>query len=393
VDTLIGGTGTNTFVVHNSNDVVIASPDSPKNTVFAEVSFTLPANVQQLVLFGAGNLTGNGNSLDNAISANAGNGVLSGGGGDDTFLPGPGQNTMDGGGGINDIEFTGMRSDYRTTGLSGGGLQIVDTRNGSPDGTSTTAAVQYFKFTDVTLTPSTPVATGSSMAAKHGQTFAAADLFSVTDPLIDVMASYAFWDSGSGSGHFLLDGVDEGTNREIDVTATELGRLVYQSGSGADVLYVRANNGFQWGPWSAGFAVTAPIDGAPVATPVTASMSVARGQSLAAAGLFNVNDPENDRIVTYDFWNRGTGGAHFVVNGATQGSNRDVYVTAAQLAQATYQSGPGTDRSGFAPMTASSGGPGHKPSPSPRQSRPSRCSASSAIPLRSAARTFHCPRC
>ena len=165
----------------------------------------------------------------------------------------------------------------------------------------------------------------------------------MTDPLVDVMATYALWDSGSGSGHFLLDGVDQGTSREIDVTAAELGRLVYQSGSGADVLYVRANNGFQWGPWSDGFAVTAPIDGAPVATPVTASMSVARGQSFAAAGLFNVNDPENDRIVAYDFWNSGTGRAHFVVNGATQGTNQDVYVNAAQLAQTTYQSGPGTD--------------------------------------------------
>ena len=89
--------------------------------------------------------------------------------------------------------------------------------------------------------------------------------------------------------------------------------------------------------------MTAPIDGAPVATPVTASMSVARGQSLAAAGLFNVNDPENDRIVAYDFWNSGTGRAHFVVNGASQGTNQDVYVNAAQLAQTTYQSGPGTD--------------------------------------------------
>jgi hypothetical protein len=343
VDTLIGGTGTNTFIVHNSNDVVIASPDSPKNTVYADVSFTLPANVQQLILFGSGNLTGNGNSLDNTVTANTGNDGLFGRGGNDTFLPGPGQNSMDGGGGVNTIEFTGMRSDYRTTGLPGGSLQIVDKRDGSPDGTSTTGAVQYFKFTDGTLTPSTPIATGSSMAAQHSQTFAAASLFSVTDPLVDVMATYALWDSGLGSGHFLLDGVDQGTSREIDVTAGELGRLVYQSGSSADVLYVRANNGFQWGPWSDGFAVTAPIDGAPVATPVTASMSVARGQSLAAAGLFNVNDPENDRIVAYDFWNSGTGRAHFVVNGASQGTNQDVYVNAAQLAQTTYQSGPGTD--------------------------------------------------
>jgi hypothetical protein len=47
--------------------------------------------------------------------------------------------------------------------------------------------------------------------------------------------------------------------------------------------------------------------------------------------------------VQYDFWDTGTGGAHFVVNGASQGNNQDVYVSAAQLTQTVYQSGPGTD--------------------------------------------------
>ena len=32
-----------------------------------------------------------------------------------------------------------------------------------------------------------------------------------------------------------------------------------------------------------------------------------------------------------------------MVNGAPQGNNQDVYVSPAQLAQTTYQSGPGTD--------------------------------------------------
>ena len=102
------------------------------------MSFTLPANVQELVLFGSANVTGNGNSLDNTITANSGNDVLFGGGGNDTFIPGPGQSTVDGGRGINVIKLSGLRSDYRTTGLADGG--ISDCRSAqwhAPDGTST----------------------------------------------------------------------------------------------------------------------------------------------------------------------------------------------------------------------------------------------------------------
>jgi hypothetical protein len=37
-----------------------------------------------------------------------------------------------------------------------------------------------------------------------------------------------------------------------------LSQLTYQSGSGADTLWVRANDGMLWGNWSSGFTVTAP---------------------------------------------------------------------------------------------------------------------------------------
>ena len=142
VDTLVGGTGTNTFVVHNSNDVVIASPDSPKNTVFADVSFTLPANVQQLVLFGAGNLTGTGNSLDNAISANSRQRCPVRQRRERHIPARPRTKHVDGGAGINIDRI--YRDAAPTTGrraFPAAGSQIVDKRDGSPDGTSTTSAV------------------------------------------------------------------------------------------------------------------------------------------------------------------------------------------------------------------------------------------------------------
>jgi RTX calcium-binding nonapeptide repeat (4 copies) len=280
VDTLIGGTGTNSFVVHNSNDVVIASPNSLKNSVFADVSFTLPANVQDLILFGSANTTGTGNDLDNAITANTGNGTLLGGGGSDKFVPGPGQNRIDGGTGTNSIDFTGKRAQYTVSGQPGGGLVIADRRDGAPDGIETVTNVQFFVFTDKTLTPSTPAVTATSLDASHGQSFAASSLFSVSDPLVDVMATYAFWDTGSGGGHFLLNGVDQGTNHEIDVTASQLQKLVYASGAGTDTLWVRVNNGFQWSAWSNAFTVSAPPDNAPVLTPNNGSILVSHNHPL-----------------------------------------------------------------------------------------------------------------
>jgi hypothetical protein len=343
VDTLIGGTGSDTFVVNNSNDVVIASAQSQKNTVFSSVSFTLPANVQDLVLTGSANITGTGNGLGNTITANSGNDTLLGVGGNNTFIPGSGHNTIDGGPGLNSVQFTGNRSQYLISGIPTGGVVVADQRNGTPDGIDTITRVQDYAFKDKTLTPTSPIATGISKSANHAQTFAASSLFSVSDPLVDVMATYGLWDVGLGGAHLVLNGVAQGTSQEIDVTAAQLASLVYQSGSGADTLYIRAYNGFQWGAWSAPFSVTAPIDSPPVTTPTLAAQSVGRGATLAASGLFNVTDAEHDPLVQYDFWDTGTGGAHFTVNGVAQGNNQDVYVSEAQLAQTVYQSGPGTD--------------------------------------------------
>jgi hypothetical protein len=67
------------------------------------------------------------------------------------------------------------------------------------------------------------------------------------------------------------------------------------------------------------------------------------GQAFAASSLFTASDPDGDAITQYDFWDTGGGSGRFHVNGVTQPTNTDIYVTAAQLAQTTYQSGSGTD--------------------------------------------------
>ena len=63
----------------------------------------------------------------------------------------------------------------------------------------------------------------------------------------------------TGSGHFVLNGVVQANNQEIDVTAAQLSQLTYQSvpGSSADTVQVRVNDGTLWSNWTS-FTVTAP---------------------------------------------------------------------------------------------------------------------------------------
>lgn len=94
IDTLVGGSGNDTYAVggfeHASNDIVVEAPGADIDLVFSLTSYTLPANVEDLLLLGAGNSSGTGNDLDNAIEGNAGSNLLDGLDGNDTLDGGSG---------------------------------------------------------------------------------------------------------------------------------------------------------------------------------------------------------------------------------------------------------------------------------------------------------------
>ena len=103
-----------------------------------------------------------------------------------------------------------------------------------------------------------PVVTASNVSLSAGHTtVAGSSLFSATDPDGNTITTYAFEDTGSG--HFVLNGVIEPNDQEIDVTAAELSQLTYQSdpGSAPDTLEVRVNDGTLWSSWTS-FTVTPP---------------------------------------------------------------------------------------------------------------------------------------
>ncbi len=91
-NTLVGGAGGNdVFSISHSNDHIVVAAGTPNETVDAWSSFSLPANVQNLVGEGAGAVTLVGNSMANIITANTGADTLTGGGGADTFVFAPGE--------------------------------------------------------------------------------------------------------------------------------------------------------------------------------------------------------------------------------------------------------------------------------------------------------------
>jgi Ca2+-binding RTX toxin-like protein len=66
-------------------DVVLELANEVNDTINASVNFILAANVENLVMQGAGNLQGYGNGLVNALTGNSGDNILNGEAGADTL--------------------------------------------------------------------------------------------------------------------------------------------------------------------------------------------------------------------------------------------------------------------------------------------------------------------
>ena len=76
---MFGGFGNDTYFVDGGDGVFENANEGTADAVFATVGYTLAANVETLVLQGAGNIFGTGNALANSIYGNAGNNTLDGG--------------------------------------------------------------------------------------------------------------------------------------------------------------------------------------------------------------------------------------------------------------------------------------------------------------------------
>jgi VCBS repeat-containing protein len=98
-DRLVGGLGDDTYLVDGIGDIVIEAAGEGVDTVVADVSHSLAANVETLRLSGAADLGGTGNGGDNTLIGNGGANTLSGEAGDDVLDGGLGADAMLGGAG------------------------------------------------------------------------------------------------------------------------------------------------------------------------------------------------------------------------------------------------------------------------------------------------------
>ena len=93
---LTGGAGDDLYVL-GAGDSVVEQLNEGMDTVQTVISWTLGANVENLIMTGIAVVNGTGNALNNVLTGNSATNVLDADGGDDTLSGGAGADTLIGG--------------------------------------------------------------------------------------------------------------------------------------------------------------------------------------------------------------------------------------------------------------------------------------------------------
>ncbi len=93
-DTMVGGLGNDTYVVDIISDLITEAENEGTDTVRSAVSWTLDANLENLMLTGSSAINATGNALNNVLTGNSGANMLTGGAGNDTYRGGLGADAL-----------------------------------------------------------------------------------------------------------------------------------------------------------------------------------------------------------------------------------------------------------------------------------------------------------
>lgn len=192
---------------------------------------------------------------------------------------------------------------------------------------------------------SKPVIQPVATTLQFNQTAAAASLFTVNDPDRTSPTLYEFWDTvpGTNDAFFFSDSVaryEAGIG--IVLTPSQVPQLKVNAGSnGAADLWVRAYDGSLWSDWTRlTLTVTPPPNNKPVVQTVATKLQI--NQSITAASLFTVSDPDGTSPTLYEFWDTvpGTSDAFFFSNTVSRyDAGTGIIVTPAQLPQLKVNAG------------------------------------------------------
>ena len=92
-DTLVGGVGDDTYFVENTGDAITELLSEGTDYVQSTISYSLSANVENLMLTGTATINGTGNASNNVLTGNGANNTLDGSAGADSLIGGLGNDT------------------------------------------------------------------------------------------------------------------------------------------------------------------------------------------------------------------------------------------------------------------------------------------------------------
>ena len=138
-DALAGGAGDDSYEVENTNDYVYEGVNAGTDSVYASVTYSLPADVENIFLQGTNNIdaSGNaganyvyGNTADNRLTGGAGNDNLDGKAGNDQLFGEAGDDYVYAGAGADTLD-GGMGNDYL---YGDAGDDVLNAGTGASDG-------------------------------------------------------------------------------------------------------------------------------------------------------------------------------------------------------------------------------------------------------------------
>ncbi|WP_052345243.1 S8 family serine peptidase [Planktothrix rubescens] len=208
-DQLKGGLGNDIYIVDSTGDVVTELAAQGTDLVQSSVTYTLPAEVENLTLTGTTAINGTGNALANIITGNTANNILNGGTGNDNLIGGSGADQLLGSDG-NDSLSGDAGNDTLTGGL--GADKFIYNTNAA----FATSAVGVDTITDFNISQTDQIVldktTFTSISSAAGTGFSVVSEFAqvTTDALAATSAADIVYNTTTGGLFYNQNGTAAG---------------------------------------------------------------------------------------------------------------------------------------------------------------------------------------